>query len=47
MLHTMAGLSWTPFVSVLRYGIAGYVLGKGLLGTLSDLCDLGIRLLED
>jgi hypothetical protein len=47
MIHYVADLLWTPFVTILKFGTAAYVLGKGLLATLYDLVDFSIKLLED
>jgi hypothetical protein len=46
MIHTVAELMWNPFVSVLEYGAAAYVLTKGLIGTLRDAVDFLILLLS-
>ena len=46
MIHTIAELMWNPFLNVVEYGSAAYVIGKGILGTLRDLVDVLIYLLE-
>ncbi len=46
MVHGLANLLWSPYVNILKYGIAAYVVAKGLLGTLVDVLDGGIKLLQ-
>jgi len=45
-MHYLAELLWSPFLNVLKYGIAAYVIAKGLLATLADVLDGAIKLLE-
>jgi len=46
MIHNIAELLWTPFVNTLKYGGVAYIVTKGLLATLADLCDFVILLLS-
>jgi hypothetical protein len=46
MVHSLASLLWTPFVDVVAYGTAAYVLTKGLIATLRDVVDFLILLLS-
>jgi hypothetical protein len=42
-----AELLWPTFLNILKFGSAAYVLAKGLIGTLRDLCDFAILVLSD
>jgi hypothetical protein len=46
MVHSIAEFMWTPFVDVVAYGTAAYVLVKGLIATLRDVVDFLILLLS-
>lgn len=46
MIRTIADFMWTPFVDVVAYGTAAYVLGKGLIATLRDVLDFLILVLS-
>ncbi len=42
----VAGLVWPTFVGILEYGTVGYIIAKGLLGTLRDVVDFLILILS-
>lgn len=46
MIHNVAELLCGPFVDVMAYGTAAYVLAKGIIGTLRDVVDFLILLLS-
>jgi len=47
MIHNLAELLWSPFVTILKFGFAAYILANGLRATLCDVLDFSIWLLQD
>ena len=46
MIHSLAEMIWPPFVAVLEYGTAAYIIGKGLICTLRDVVDFLILVIS-